>query len=168
MWLEGSGAIPPKIEDQLFEAGCDDALVGTIHGRPFLEFDRDADSLLDAVTSALKDVRKAGAEVDRIGLYDFVTASEIARRTNRTRASVSQLISGQRGPGGFPSPLELAGHSPLWLWHDVEAWFASYTDKPQPEAFEVELRKIDTVYQVLRCIPDQAEREEILNRLASV
>jgi hypothetical protein len=167
LWLEGRGPLSQEIEDQLFEAGCDDALVGSFHDRPFLEFDREAATLLAAVTSALRDVKKLNLIVDHIGLYEFVTASEIARRTNRTRASVSQLISGERGPGDFPDPFQPADPSPLWLWPDVEAWLARYEGKEPADATASELRKINTAYQLVRRIPDRDDRNRLLEELAS-
>ena len=53
--------------DRLFEAGCDDALVGTTDGVQFIDFDREASSLNDAVLSAVADVEQVlGAEVVRM------------------------------------------------------------------------------------------------------
>tara|TARA_B100002049_G_C15980490_1_gene332791 strand:+ start:489 stop:731 length:243 start_codon:yes stop_codon:yes gene_type:complete len=46
--------------DRLFEAGCDDALLGIGQsGRLVLEFTREANSATDALESAIADVRKA-------------------------------------------------------------------------------------------------------------
>nr|MDT0664826.1 helix-turn-helix transcriptional regulator [Micromonospora sp. DSM 115978] len=58
---------------------------------------------------------------------DWLTAAEIADRTGRSRQNVSQLVRGDRGPGGFPAPVVRRGaRSPLWSWDEVRRWFAEY------------------------------------------
>ena len=52
--------------DALFEAGCDDATVGRVDGVQYVDFDREAESLAEAVISAVRDVEKVdGAAVLR-------------------------------------------------------------------------------------------------------
>ena len=52
--------------DALFEAGCDDATVGRVDGVQYVDFDREAESLAEAVLSAVRDVEKVdGAAVLR-------------------------------------------------------------------------------------------------------
>jgi hypothetical protein len=46
-------------EDALYEAGCDDALVGTIDGNVVMDFTREATSEEKAIASALTDIRRA-------------------------------------------------------------------------------------------------------------
>ena len=48
-----------SVIDRLFESGCDDALVGSRDGVQFIDFDRDAATLDEAVLSAVADVEKA-------------------------------------------------------------------------------------------------------------
>jgi hypothetical protein len=58
-------------------------------------------------------------------------ASKIAERVGRSRQSVALLARGERGPGGFPTPVARRYSSnPLWNWSQVEAWFERY----EPEA----------------------------------
>lgn len=66
--LGGVEDLTTEVEDALFEAGCDDALLGMRNGRAFLDFDREAPTLKDAILSAIADVRKAdiGAVVVRV------------------------------------------------------------------------------------------------------
>ena len=54
--------------DRLFEAGCDDSSPGTFEGRAHTDFHRDAETLNEAIRSAVADVQKAGLSVDRIEL----------------------------------------------------------------------------------------------------
>lgn len=113
--------------DALFDAGCDDATFSSLGALTFATFDRDAESLLDAVQSAIEAVESVeGMEVMHVDPDDMVWASEIAERVGRTRQSINQLIKGQRGPGRFPAPASHATRNPLWRWADVEAWFAVY------------------------------------------
>ena len=48
------------LEDRLYEAGCDDALLCFYNQTPYLEFDREAESAEAAVRSALNNIRAAG------------------------------------------------------------------------------------------------------------
>lgn len=52
-----------KLEDALFEAGCDDALLSRTNGITSLEFYREGESLLGAVNSAIKDLKKCKVEI---------------------------------------------------------------------------------------------------------
>jgi hypothetical protein len=64
--LAGISELTPEIADALYEAGCDDAGVGTCDGILTVDFDREADSLGDAIGSAVKDVERAGCAIARI------------------------------------------------------------------------------------------------------
>jgi len=121
--------------ESLFEAGCDDATLSSKGDTTFAEFDREGETMLEAVLSAIKDVESVdGMEVLHVEPDELVWASEIADRTGRTRQSVDQLIKGKRGPGSFPQPATHATRNPLWRWSDVESWFAAYEGgEPRPE-----------------------------------
>lgn len=62
--LSGFDAISDEIENAIYEAGCDDAMLGIQGGSPFLSFDREADSLDEALHSAIKDAEKAGLGIE--------------------------------------------------------------------------------------------------------
>jgi len=63
IWLKDLPEITEEIENKVFEAGCSDALLGMFDSRPFLTFDRKAESREDAIASALKDIAKAGLRI---------------------------------------------------------------------------------------------------------
>ena len=66
--VEGRDLQADEVADALFEAGCDDALVGPSEGVQFLDFDREADSADEAVRSAVADVESVeGLMVARLG-----------------------------------------------------------------------------------------------------
>ena len=51
----------------LFVAGCDDATAGRVSGVQYVDFDRDAVTLDDAIRSALNDLRRVdGVKVVRV------------------------------------------------------------------------------------------------------
>lgn len=52
--------ITTELENRLFAAGCDDALLRSCDGVVYLDFDRDSDSLGEAVGTAVRDVTAAG------------------------------------------------------------------------------------------------------------
>ena len=58
--VDGSDLQDESVIDCLFEAGCDDALVGSTDGVQFIDFDRDAASLDVAILSAVADIEQTG------------------------------------------------------------------------------------------------------------
>ncbi len=135
--MEGSPRIDEAMAEKLFESGCDDALIGGRYGVDTIEFDREADSFYDAVMSAKMDVEHADERlrVCRIEPSDLVTIAEIGRRSERTRENIRQMITGQRGPGGFPQPISgVSSKSPLWSWARVAEWLAEQNVIPKTVA----------------------------------
>lgn len=123
--LGGVEDLTREVVDALYEAGCDDGLVGRQFGRVHITFAREAPSLKDAILSAIRDVMRAGvgADVLRVDTCDLVTQSDIGRKIGRSRQLVHQYITGQRGSGGFPSPVcSITEGKPLWMWCEVAAW----------------------------------------------
>ena len=109
----------------LFEAGCDDSLVGRTDGIQYLDFDREAPNLETAILSAIADVeRLPGVEVIRLAGGGLVSMADIAHHTGRTRESIRLLIMSERGPGGFPAPVtDPRTRYRLWRWSEVRRWF---------------------------------------------
>jgi hypothetical protein len=64
--LAGVRELTVGMADALFEAGCDDATPASCEGVVSVDFDREADSLGDAIGSAVKDVERAGYAVARV------------------------------------------------------------------------------------------------------
>ena len=120
---DGVDTNDPAFEDRFFEAGCSDALVTLVKGNVVLEFTREADNLVNAVVSAIRDVHRAGARARRIEPDSYVTISDIAERSGLTRQAISLYASGERGSGDFPRPvLRATTDSPLWDWFSVAKW----------------------------------------------
>jgi hypothetical protein len=122
-----SGVSEPdsRLEDELYEAGCDDAILAFRNAIAYLEFDRLAPSLEDAILSAVRAVERADPRltVVRVEPGDFVNASEIARRIQVTREYVRLLVQGKRGEGNFPAPQSgITGKTLGWSWAGVVRW----------------------------------------------
>ena len=63
--------------DTLYEAGCSDATFGSCEGVAFGDFDREAETLEEAIRSAIADVQKAGLSVARLEHVEQTLVSEI-------------------------------------------------------------------------------------------
>lgn len=64
--LKESPELTEEIADELFTAGCDDGTPGTCNGVFSIDFHREAHSLEAAIHSAIKNVRSAGYDVERV------------------------------------------------------------------------------------------------------
>jgi hypothetical protein len=109
-------------EDRFYEAGCDDATISFQKGVILLEFAREAPSFAKALISAIADVQRAGAKIERIEPDYLVSLSDIAVRSGLSRAAISLYGKGERGEG-FPAPVaRVTSESPLWDWVEVAQW----------------------------------------------
>jgi predicted DNA-binding transcriptional regulator AlpA len=94
---------------------------------------------------------------------EVVSMADIAERMGRSRQSVSMLVSGQRGPGGFPRPVAGNVRSPLWHWADVASWFESNT--PDRTAFEDRICAIASINGALANRVMARERPKDVKRI---
>jgi hypothetical protein len=109
-------------EALFFDAGCDDATVSFQKRRILVDFAREAESLEDAIASAVENVRAVGARVERVEPDPLVSLSEMAARANLTRAAMTNYYKGVRGES-FPAPrARVTTDNPLWDWADVSMW----------------------------------------------
>lgn len=112
-----------ELEDRLFEAGCDDALICSYNKTVYLEFDREAESAIKAIKSALANIRSAGFEQLVVQESGVSTLSEMAERAHLTRAALSLYAKNKRGDGHFPPPVYgVSSGSALYLWPEVAEW----------------------------------------------
>lgn len=117
--------LDPHAEDfegRFFDAGCDDATVAFQKGHILVDFAREATSLEEAISSAVENVKAAGATVERVEPDPLVSLSDMAARSNLSRAAMTNYFKGDRGEG-FPAPYaRVTTDSPLWDWADASAW----------------------------------------------
>ena len=126
--VDGPDLQDDALIDAVFEAGCDDAAVGRVDGIQYVDFDREAASLDQAIISAVADLERInGVAVVRIADAGFVSMADIAARIGRTREGIRLLITGARGPGGFPPPVtDPRSRYRLWRWSDVARWLTKH------------------------------------------
>ncbi len=103
--------------DRLFEAGCDDALIGCTAGEWSAGFDRDAPSLAEAVLSAVRDVEAAGVEglavegvkadePDELAEADLAAIAYLDAMLRARRLASQVPRSGSWPAGCWPRPFE--------------------------------------------------------------
>lgn len=116
--------IDETTSDLIFEAGLDDAAITAFEGHPALDIDREAPTLLDAITSAVTQVESiAGIQVVRVEGEELVSQADIADRTGRSRQAVNHWVKRDAESSGFPEPAYgISTRSPLWRWAEVQAW----------------------------------------------
>lgn len=135
-------AIPVSISDEvleakLFEAGCDDAILGLGQkGRLALHFTRQAESAEAAILSALGTVKNAVPEARLVESGpDLVGISDMAKLLAFSRQNMRKLI--QTNLASFPLPLH-EGASAIWHFADVLAWFSTVRKREiEPELMDV-------------------------------
>ena len=113
---------PEKFVEALYEAGCDDATVGIgQQGRVALNFTREANSAIEAVSSAISDVRKAIPNAKLVeATPDLVGLTDIAEILGCSRQNIRKLVIGNRSL--FPSPVH-EGSAAIWHLSKVLQWF---------------------------------------------
>ena len=126
--VDGPDLQDDMLIDAVFEAGCGDAAIGRIDGIQYVDFDREASSLDEAILSAVADLERIdGVDVVRIADAGLVSMADIAVRVGHTREGVRLLITGARGPGGFPPPVtDPRSRYRLWRWSDVAHWCTNH------------------------------------------
>ncbi|KWR80736.1 helix-turn-helix transcriptional regulator [Cupriavidus sp. IDO] len=127
---------PDTLVERLYEAGCDDAIVGTgVVGRIALAFDREAESANAAIVSALADARRAMPSATLIeAAPDLVGLTDIADAVGMSRQNMRKLMIGY--PESFPAPVH-EGSSTLWHLRDVLVWLDQRDYRIDPVLVEV-------------------------------
>jgi hypothetical protein len=152
--------------DQLYDAGLDDALVEWSNHDVTIQVDREAASPGEAIVSAIAQADSvAGLNVIRVEPSDLVSVAEIARRKGKTKQWASMIVSGKRGPGGFPPSFPLEHLSdPMWRWDDVDAWFDDAGRQPDLAQIGRQAMLMSAINAVLdlRKLQMQAEDREVI------
>lgn len=124
--------------DAMCEAGLDDGGVSSGPGENYIDMDREAPSLFEAIISTVRDLHAAGGPRP-IGISleesDGMTLSDISYRLRgaRTTESLRLLAAGKRGPGGFPRPLLDTGNLRIYSWAEVSTWLHDVLGDEVPE-----------------------------------
>jgi predicted transcriptional regulator len=162
-----ASGLDPEAEDfadLFFNAGCDDATISFQKGHIIADFAREADSIEEAISSAVECVEKAGAEVDRVEPDPLVSLADIAARADLTRAAVTQYAKGQRGEN-FPAPVaRVTSETSLYDWAEVATWLFQHKRLSREQAIEAEAVKVAN--QAI-CAHDPKLRDRMHERLVS-
>jgi predicted DNA-binding transcriptional regulator AlpA len=122
--------------DALVEAGCDDASFGIEQGLAVAEFDREAAVLADAIASAVLAIESVGLRAVRVMDQDLLSLADIADRIGQSRESIRRYATGERGPDGFPPPVNPGGGGVVFYrWSEVAPWLRDHLglDIPDPD-----------------------------------
>lgn len=127
--LPDPGADPDQCVAALAAAGCDDALVGVGQsGRIALNFTRSARTAFEAISSALRDVRKAIPKAVLIeAAPDFVGLTDVAEMAGFTRQNMRKLMTSNIST--FPIAVH-EGKPALWHLANVLAWLREQQKRP--------------------------------------
>lgn len=169
--LNGADDTTAKLEDSLYEAGCDDVLINFKNGTVYLDFTRQAHSLNEAVILAIKQVESMPLDVKVISVApeNLVSESDIARRLHLKKQTISLWAKGLRRKNlCFPKPvMKLSEASPLWRWHEIVDWSLKNNVITEPEAWN-EAIFIENINLVLeeRSVPEKSLRDSLIASLA--
>ena len=119
--LPRSSQNPDYFVERLAETGCTDALVGIGQaGRIAFHFTRDAHSALEAVLSAVNNIKTAIPEATLIeAAPDLVGLSDIADILGYSRQNIRKLMINNMV--SFPAPIH-AGKTALWHLSSILTW----------------------------------------------
>jgi hypothetical protein len=112
--------------EALGAAGGTDATLSRIEPTVWIaEFTREADTFRAALTSAIRDVRRAGLGITRVEPDEYISLSEVAAYLDRSLESVRLLARGERGKHGgpFPQPaMRVTDRGHLWRRSAIARW----------------------------------------------
>ena len=122
--LGDPGCDPESCVDRLYESGCDDALIGIGNtGMIALDFTREAENALEAVMSAIEDVKQAIPDAQLVeATPDLVGLTDIAEILGQSRQYIRKLWTSNSA--AFPAPVH-AGKSAIWHLSSVLNWLQS-------------------------------------------
>ncbi len=124
-----------QLVERLYAAGCDDALIGV--GRPgqvALDFIREAESAMNAVLSAIADVRRALPEARLIEVSpDLVGLTDVGQLLRVTRQNVRKLLLNCEA---LPPVALHEGRPALWHLATVLEWLGANKHYQIPEGLD--------------------------------
>ena len=126
---------PDSVIEQLGQAGCDDAIIGIGQkGRIALQFSRQANSALEAITSAIRDVKSVIPDAKLIeSTPDLVGLTDIAQLLGFSRQNMRKLVHTHIHT--FPPPVH-SGTTSIWHLCNVLQWFELKQNRAIPPNFK--------------------------------
>ena len=120
--------------EALFEAGCDDAVVGTGKlGYLSLNFMRESNSAFEAIKSAINNVKLVVREAELIQVSpDLVGVKELTSIFECSRQNIQKFVSKPT----FPNPV-YKGAQTIWHLKTILNWFAAQGHCVNQELLEI-------------------------------
>ncbi|MBW4550925.1 MAG: DNA-binding protein [Aphanocapsa sp. GSE-SYN-MK-11-07L] len=120
--LQNTQADPSSYIENLYEGGCDDALIGVgKKGYISLNFIREASSAYEAISSAIADVKRVFPAATLIeATPDFVSLTDVAKILGCTRQNIRKLIVTDEQSA--PVPI-YEGTPSIWHLAEILIWF---------------------------------------------
>ena len=113
------------VSKALYAGACEDAFVSSVDEAMYIEFEREAPSMQEALIRAIKDVESTVdyklvvTSVDG----DYVSLGEASLITGVKKSTLTKYKKGNFGGGNFPSPARKAAKKdPLWRLLDIAEW----------------------------------------------
>ncbi|MEI7487551.1 MAG: hypothetical protein WCJ72_09110 [Chryseobacterium sp.] len=134
--LEASYLDPQNYLDQLYEAGCDDALisVGKL-GYISLDFIRESNSAKEAIETAINNIKSVLTKSELIYISpDLVGVREIADFLKCSRQNIQKFVN----KDDFPYPISLYNQK-VWHLSHVLKWFNENDKHISPELLELSI-----------------------------
>lgn len=118
---------PDMYIEVLYESGCDDAIIGMgMKGFIGLDFIREASSACEAMSSAIKDVRKAIPQAELIEASpDFVGITDVAKLIGCSRQNIQKLLS--KSNSNLPLTV-YEGSQLVWHLFEILTWLIESKD----------------------------------------
>lgn len=155
--LSGSSIEPDAFIERLEKEGCDDALIGVGQKKRIaLQFNREAETALEAVISAIKNVERAIPDAKLIeATPDIVGLSDIAQMLNFSRQNMRKLML--NNIISFPVPIH-EGKVSLWHLSNVLAWLK----KEKSHAIDEQLMDVAKANMQLNFVKEASNLEPAL------
>ncbi|MEA5512413.1 DNA-binding protein [Crocosphaera sp. UHCC 0190] len=157
--------IDPEIYvDQLYESGCDDALIGIgKKGYIALDFIRESNNAYDALSSAIENVLKVIPQANIVEAKpDFVGITDLAKLLGCTRQNIQKLMS--KDNSKCPHAV-YGGSQSIWHLADLLTWLVEEQDYQIEESL-IEMAKttlkLNLAKQTLSLAPDWPEKFQTL------
>ncbi len=158
--LSGSSIEPDAFIERLEKEDCNDALIGVGQKKRIaLQFNREAETALEAVISAIKDVERAIPDAKLIeATPDIVGLSDIAQMLNFSRQNMRKLML--NNITSFPVPIH-EGKVSLWHLSNVLAWFK----KEKNHAIDEQLMDVAKANMQLNFVKEASNLEPALRSI---
>ena len=157
---------PEVYVEKLIATGCDDALIGIgQQGRIAFNFTREASSALEAIQSAIHDVRKIIPDAALTeATPDLVGLTDVAELLGFSRQNMRKIML--NGGAAFPSPLH-DGKPAIWHLSKILSWLGENGNYSVDKQL-IDIARVNMGLNIVREMRevDHGEQHELLSLIA--